>query len=167
MVTGGALRFPLRSSPAKAGAFAFLERRFTPRTVLMEIGAADCELALRAASFVERVYAVDPFGFLHGVLVPCNLKLVRCDGVRIPVPAASVDLAWSGRFLEHLHPDDRLEHLKSVRRSLARGGIYFCASKGPFLEAGFSAVRCYLAGVRIPLAAERFAPPERLRYAAS
>jgi len=169
MVTGGALRLPFRFQQQRPGAgrdFPFLRRRFTPRTVFMEVGAADCELALQAAGYVERVYAVDVSGqFLHSVLVPCNLRLVLCDGVRIPVPEASVDVAWSGRFLDQLHPDDRLEHLRSVRRSLAPGGVYFCAAEAPFLEAGFSTVHCYAGGVRIPSAAARLIPQARLRYA--
>jgi SAM-dependent methyltransferase len=114
----------------------------------MEIGAADCTLALRAAGYIERVYAIDVSGrFLQSVLVPLNLRLVLCDGVRIPVPASSVDIAWSGEFMEHLHPDDAREHLASVRRSLVPGGEYICVTSSPrelrrrMLAAGFSAVR--------------------------
>ena len=174
MVTGGALRLPFRFSDAKPKSqndFGFLQRRFTPRTVFMAIGAARVEeigeLALRAASYVERVYAVDVSGqFLQSVLAPCNLRLVLCDGVRIPVPEACVDVAWSGQFLDHLHPGDRLEHLKSVRRSLAPGGMYFCASRGPFRDAGFSTVRCYAGHVRIPMAAARFVS-QGLRFVAA
>ena len=137
--TGGVLRFPLRFQFAKRlrrrerdpdEEFAFFRRRFTPRTVFMDIGAPDCELALQAASYVERVYAVDVSGhFLQSVLVPCNLRLVLCDGVRIPVPEASVDEA--------------LAHLQSIRRSLAPGGQYVCISSSPgrlrqrLLAAGF------------------------------
>jgi hypothetical protein len=143
------------------GEFSFFEKRFTPRTVFMEIGGADCTLAQHAASFVERVYAVDVSGqFLHNVLAPSNLRLVLCDGVRIPVPAAAVDLAWGGAFMEHLHPDDAAEHLRSVRRSLVCGGEYLCESASPrearrrLLAAGFSAVRVplfsrFLKSVRI------------------
>jgi len=170
-VTGGALRVALRFSPAKPqlqDSFAFLQRRFTPRTVFMDIGAAGVsELALRAASYVERVYALVVSGrFLHNVPVPCNLRLVRCDGVRIPVPEASIDVAWSGRFLEPLRADERLEHLKSVRRSLAPGGVYFCASRAPFREAGFCAVRCYAGSVRIPNALAGAFSGAALRFAA-
>jgi hypothetical protein len=155
MVTAGALRLPFRFQRQRPGAgrdFPFLQRRLTPRTVFMEIVSGQ---------------------FLHSVLVPCNLRLVLCDGVRIPVPEASVDVAWSGRFLDQLHPDDRLEHLRSVRRSLASGGVHFCNPRKAtrdvlhsFLEAGFSAVRCYAGSVRIPSAAARLISQARLRYAA-
>lgn len=160
-VNGAVLRLPLRFrhvTPRSDREFPFLERRFTPRSVFMEVGGADCALALQAASYVERVYAVDVSGqFLQNVLVPCNLRLVLCDGVRIPVPGASVDIAWSGAFMDQLHPDDAHEHLESVRRSLVAGGQYFCRTQGSIgalrrrlLAAGFSAVRFYAGALRVP-----------------
>jgi ubiquinone/menaquinone biosynthesis C-methylase UbiE len=170
--TGGALRFPFprrlqRTAYRAQREFAFLQRFFTPRSVFMEIGAADCDLALQAAGYIERVYAVDVAGrLLDEVLVPCNLRLVLCDGVHIPMPEASVDVAWSGRFLAALAPGAQLEHLKSVRRALAPGGVYLTSVFTNFIAGGFSAVQCYFGGLRVPLAAARFFPPEKLRYAA-
>lgn len=170
MVTGSALRFPLRFSSAKPKpheAYAFLERHFSPRTVFMDIGAASCDLALLAATYVERVYAIDVSGqFLHSVAPPSNLRLVLCDGVRIPVPEASVDVAWGGHFLDQLHPDDQLEHLKSVRRSLVAGGVYFSSRRARFLDVGFSALRCYAGALRVPLSMASLVPEGSLRFAA-
>jgi ubiquinone/menaquinone biosynthesis C-methylase UbiE len=144
------LRLPLAAIPEED--LSFLERRFTPRTVYMEVGAASCAFALRAASHVERVYAIDVSGyFLHTVPAPLNLKLVLCDGVRIPVPEASVDLAWGGAFIDHLHPDDAAAHLRSVHRTLAAKGEYLFTTQQPagavrqrLLAAGFSTVRISL-----------------------
>ena len=175
--SGGALRlpFPRRLRPPQGGdagrEFAFLRHRFTPRSVFMDIGSAPngemSALALRAANYVELVYAVDVSGrFLQSVLVPLNMRLVLSDGVHIAVPEASVDVAFSGRFLEQLPAAHRLEHLKSVRRALAPGGVYFSASPAPFLEAGFTSVRCYASGVRIPMAFANLFPQAMLRYAA-
>lgn len=158
IVAGGALRLRtvFRSPVERAPAFPFLARRFTPRTVFMDIGAHDCGLALAAASYVERVYAIDVSGaFIRNLLVPLNVRLVLCDGVRIPVPEASIDVAWSGRFMAHLCPDDRLEHLKSVRRALAPGGVYLTCIRAPFREAGFAAARGYCGPVRVPSAFAR------------
>jgi SAM-dependent methyltransferase len=171
-----ALRPPVRFSPPEKPKqeFAFLERRFTPRTVFMEIGAADCDLALKAAGYVERVYAIDVSGrFLQTVLAPVNLRLVLCDGVRIPVPAALVDVAWSGAFIDHLHPDDAREHLQSVHRSLVQGGEYVCCTRRPLpelrarmLEAGFARVSCYAGAARVPWATHSFWPRNLLRVCA-
>jgi ubiquinone/menaquinone biosynthesis C-methylase UbiE len=170
--TGGALRFPFPRRLQKASHrphrdFAFLQRFFTPRTVFMEIGAADCDLALQAAGYVERVYAVDVSGrLLESVLMPCNLRLMLCDGVHLPLPEASIDVAWSGRFLEQLLPDEQLEHLKSMRRALGPDGVYITAVRADFARAGFTCVQAYFGAVRIPLAAARYFPREMLRYAA-
>jgi SAM-dependent methyltransferase len=145
-----ALRFPsFRFYPrSETREFALLAPRLTPRSVFMDIGSADCQLALQAASYVERVYAIDVSGrFLQSVLVPLNLRLVLCGGVRIPVPEASVDVAFSGGFVDQLHPEDAAEHLASVRRSLAPRGEYICRTASPsavrrrMLAAGFSKVR--------------------------
>jgi len=123
-----ALRAPLRlptAQPARDNVFGFLARRFTPHTIFMEIGGAGYELALRAAGYVERVYAIDVSGqLLKDVLVPCNVRLVLCDGVRIPVPVASIDVAWGGDFVDRLHPDDAREHrLLGELRPDRAGGI--------------------------------------------
>lgn len=162
-----ALRAPIRFRPTRRAAcadFPFLAKRFTPRSVFMAIETSP--LALRAAGYVERVYAIDVSGqLLHDVLVPCNVRIVLCDGVRIPVPEASVHVAWSGAFMDHLHPDDAREHLQSVRRALAPGGEYICASGDParLREAGFSRVRCYVGPVPVPWAV---APPKLARLCA-
>ena len=109
-----ALRAPLRlptAQPARDNVFGFLAKRFTPHTVFMEIGGAGYELALRAAGYVERVYAIDVSGqLLKDVLVPCNVRLVLCDGVRIPVLRRHADgseLDWpfdAARLAAFLRP---------------------------------------------------------------
>ena len=154
LVSSSALRTPLGFASRKQAEdpYAMLEARFTPRTVFMEIGSADQTLALRAASYVERVYSVDVSGQLaQSRRAPCNLRLVGCDGVRIPVPEATVDIAWSGDFIDRLQPDAAAEHLQSVHRSLARGGEYLFTTLQTVAEvrkrlfaAGFSVVRVSL-----------------------
>ena len=144
-----ALQAPFRFERFSNNNLSFLERRFTPRTVYMEIGAADCAFALRAASNVERVYSVDVSGrFLQSVAAPLNLRFVLCDGLRIPLPEGIVDLAWSGSFMDQLDPQGTAEHLQSVRRSLVDGGEYYFTTGQPpaivrrrLLTAGFRAVR--------------------------
>jgi hypothetical protein len=153
--------------------FGFLARRFTPRTIFMGIGAAGCDLALRAAGYVERAYSIDVSGRLRrDVLVPCNLRRVICDGVHIPVPAASIDIAWGGNFLDHLNPAQARDHLAAVQRGLVAGGAYLCSSANPgrlralLLEAGFARVACYVGALRLPwVLAARF-PARLLRLSA-
>jgi SAM-dependent methyltransferase len=172
-----ALRFPFprRLERNSHSEFAFLERRLTPRSVFMEVGGADCRLAIHAANYVERVYAVDVSGrFLQSVLVPLNLRLVLCDGVRIPLQEASVDLAFSGGFVDQLHPDDKRAHLRAVLRSLVPGGQYVLRTaampsqlRREVLEAGFGAVACYAGALRVPWSLGSLVPNNLLRIAAT
>jgi hypothetical protein len=124
--------------------FEFLLGVFTPRTVFMEIGAPDCALALRAATYVERVWAVDvPLSVTLGARAPCNLRLVR--GSLGAIPPQSVDVAFS----------EGVKDLAAIRRVLAPGGVYFLAQHGSlprklFRDAGFSRVAAFIGAIRIP-----------------
>lgn len=119
-------------------------------SVFLEIGASDCALARRAAGYVERVYAIDicedTMGRLGG---PPNLHRVVHDGVRIPLPYATVDVAFSRQVV--------ISQLGGVCHALKDGGRFITFSKGPaaelrdaFFDAGFSAVHFYANGIRVP-----------------
>jgi Methyltransferase domain len=154
LVGSAALRSPLRFQSGKKpqDPFAWLESRFTPRTVFMEVGSPDASLALQAAGYVERVYSIDVSGHLvQNLRAPSNLRVVLCNGIRIPLPEAAIDLAWGGEFMDHLHPDDATEHMESVRAGLVIGGEYHFTTQQPAMgvrrrlfAAGFSAVRVSL-----------------------
>jgi len=120
--------------------FSFLRRFFTPRTVFMHFGAGDCSLALQAASYVERVYAVDAQeGIASGVRLPCNLRFVDSRDLWT-VGGCAVDLGFSDGL-----PAARL---REICWCLApRGAFVFQSNEKPRLvraqlrDAGFSAVR--------------------------
>jgi hypothetical protein len=123
--------------------FDFLLRVFTPRTVFMEIGATDAELALRAASFVERVWYVDAES--RAARPPCNLRVSGMGGV----PLSSIDVAFS----------ERPEHAEDLCRLLASGGVWFVYGQPVparlFREAGFARVQYFAGGLRVPGALAR------------
>ncbi len=132
-------------------------------SVFLEIGAGDCTLARRAAGYVERAYALDISEDIMGRLGgPPNLVRVAHDGVRIPLPEASIDVAFSRSLI--------ISQLPGVCHALKDGGVYFTSSKGPaselrevFLDAGFSALRFYVNGLRVPyLLARLLGDPFRL-----
>ena len=152
--TAGRLRFDAEAF-ARANRDAEREwRALRPhldlQCIFLEIGAGDCTLARRVAGDVERVYAVDvsedAMGRLGG---PPNLVRVVHDGVRIPLPYATVDVAFSRQLV--------LSQLGGICHSLKDGGRFITSSKGPaselrkaLFDAGFSAVRFYANGIRIP-----------------
>lgn len=98
-----------------------------PDMSYLEVGSGDCALATAVAQRVRKVYAVDVSNEIAaGVNLPGNLELVISDGCTIPVPAGSIDLAYSDQLMEHLHVDDARDQLQNIYRALAPGGFYVC-----------------------------------------
>jgi hypothetical protein len=112
-----------------------LLRRFTPTTVFMHVGARDCQLGILAASWVERVYVVDPESIPErGTRLPVNLRLVASNETGLPIPDGSVDIA--------LTEDPR--KLAFIRRCLAAGGVLLSpdrALSNALRDAGYTRVR--------------------------
>jgi SAM-dependent methyltransferase len=116
-----------RRARSVAWQFAFVRAALTLRSRFLEVGAGDCALARRVAGHVERVYAVDVSErIMRGGRHLPNLVPVLSDGVAIPLPSGSIDVAFSNQLIEHLHPRDALEQLREVHRSLVPGGRYLC-----------------------------------------
>lgn len=107
--------------------FDLLRPFFTPRTVFLHVGARDCLLALQAASYVERVYAVGTDeGVARGVRLPLNLRFGW-------PPEGAVDVAFSEQLDE--------ARLPQIRRGLAPGGRYLVLSPKSFLSRLFPRAR--------------------------
>jgi SAM-dependent methyltransferase len=105
----------------------FLRHYLAPDRTFMEIGAGDCVLALSVAQSARQVYAVDVSDQItRTARRPPNFKLILTGGAALPVPPGTVDVALSNQLMEHLHPEDALEQLREVHRSLAPGGAYLC-----------------------------------------
>ena len=104
-----------------------LHRYLRTQTSFLEIGPGDCALSVRVARRVRRVFAVDVSREIGtGVRLLKNLELAISDGCSIPVPAGSIDVAYSDQLMEHLHPDDAAEQLANIYGALAAGGRYVC-----------------------------------------
>lgn len=98
-----------------------------PFSVFLEIGPGDCALAMKVAKRVKKVYAVDvSYSLLRDTVHPENFQLCLSDGIEIPVPSASVDVAYSNQMMEHLHPEDAQDQLLNIYTALAPGGKYIC-----------------------------------------
>lgn len=103
---------------------------FLDRTVrFLEVGAGDCAVSTAVASRVAHVYAIDVSAeIVSGAEAPDNLELVLSDGISVPVPVDSIDVAFSNQLMEHLHPEDALAQLRNVYDALASGGVYVCVT---------------------------------------
>jgi SAM-dependent methyltransferase len=106
-----------------------LRRFLRPGITYLEIGPGECAFAFEVAKSVRQVYAVDVDAVLSSnAHPPENFRLFISDGVSIPVPAASVQLAYSNQLMEHLHPEDAHEQLRNIFAALAPGGAYVCVT---------------------------------------
>ena len=116
---------PESSRRAVESRMKLLTHALKPDTVFLEIAPGDCRLASAVAAKVKEVVAVD-ISDQHDPAeqLPSNLRLIVYDGYHLDVPDASVDVAFSYQFLEHLHPDDVDAHFEMVARVLKPGGCY-------------------------------------------
>jgi SAM-dependent methyltransferase len=123
-----------------------LRRYLRPETVVLEIGPGDCALSFALAEQVRQVYGLDVSETItQRATLPPNFKLILSDGTSVPLPAESIDVAYSNQLMEHLHPDDALEQLEGIWRALRPGGVYVCITpnrlSGPHdISAHFDAV---------------------------
>lgn len=96
-------------------------------SVYLEIGPGDCEFCIAVARRVRWVYAIDVTGKMFKKCSPPeNVTLCICQGCDIPVPSESINLAYSHNLIEHLHPDDLLDHLRNVYKALEDDSSYVC-----------------------------------------
>ena len=132
-----------RSERELARQLELLVPLFTPRTVFMDLFPSDCERALAAASYVERVWCIEPAE--RPGRTPCNLRAGGMGGV----PLSSIDVAFSERF----------DSAHDVRRLLKPGAVWFvdgCLVPRQALQAaGFRRVRYFGGAVRMPAAFAR------------
>ena len=109
--------------------------RFTPTTVFMHVGAANCDFAILAAGFVERVYVVDPASIPErGTRLPVNLRLIASSEHGLPIPEGTVDVALT----------EDPGQLRYIRRCLVPGGVLLSpdrALSNALRDAGYSRIR--------------------------
>lgn len=100
-----------------------------PEDTFLEVGAGDCLVTFAVSRLVKKAIAIEVSETMAGhPNTPPNFELVISDGVSIPVPPGSVDVAYSQQLMEHLHPDDALQQLKNLYDALKPGGRYFCVT---------------------------------------
>lgn len=96
-------------------------------SIYLEVGPGDCLTALEAAKKVRHVYAIDVSNEVTKKIEPLqNFELILSDGVSVPVPENSIDIAYSNQLMEHLHPDDAVDQLRNIFRALKPGAVYLC-----------------------------------------
>lgn len=111
----------------------FLKRFVDKNTVFLEIGPGDCTLSFKVAELVKQVYAIDVSEEITKQSTPPrNFELILSDGSNIPLPASSINVAYSHQLMEHLHPDDAIEQVRNIYTALVPGGTYICITPNRF-----------------------------------
>ncbi|MCC6630825.1 MAG: class I SAM-dependent methyltransferase [Gammaproteobacteria bacterium] len=94
----------------------------------LELGAGDCRrMARLAAPLCSIAYVLDfsPV-IVEGGPLPANCPFPLSTGCDIPVLDSPMDVAYSNQLVEHLHPDNAVEQLRSIFRVLKKCGRYAC-----------------------------------------
>jgi len=107
----------------------FLKRFIQKNQVFVEIGPGDCSLLFEISKNVKQAYGIDASNEISNqTRVPDNFKKIISDGVSISLPPNTADIVYSDQLIEHLHPDDVMEHLENIIKILIRGGKYICVT---------------------------------------
>lgn len=100
-----------------------------PRTRFCEVGAGDGAVAKALAPRVASSVALD---VTDALALPADesvgFEFRVFDGFDLGLPPGSIDLVYSNDVVEHLHPDDMLDHAREVREVLRPGGMYVCVT---------------------------------------
>lgn len=106
-----------------------LKRFLKPSITFLEIGSGSCNLSIKVAQYVKKVYAIDVSDEIAKDLESRdNFEFIVSDGCSIPVPDHSIDVAYSYQLIEHLHPDDTYDQLQNIYKALAYKGVYICVT---------------------------------------
>jgi SAM-dependent methyltransferase len=123
-----------------------LARFISKDTTYLEVGPGDCALTREVARRARKAIGVDVCSEITSADLPADkFELILSDGISVPVPPGSVDVAYSNQLMEHLHPDDASAQLVNLHRALRPGGVYVCATPnrltGPHdISRGFDAI---------------------------
>jgi SAM-dependent methyltransferase len=101
----------------------------TPDSAYLEIGCGNAGLPIAIGKTVREVFGMDVTDALIDYeSAPSNFRFVKTDGVGMPLPDCSIDLAHSDQLMEHLHIDDAEPQVEEIYRVLKPGGRYLCST---------------------------------------
>ena len=104
-----------------------LKKFINTESRFLEIDPGEGSLSLEVARHVKTAAAVDVSNKITSKINSTeNLALLISEGLSIPLPDNSIDVAFSNNFFERLHPDDAMDHLLHINRVLVKGGTYIC-----------------------------------------
>lgn len=121
--------------PSSDAPLQLLLSRFVTRDgAFLDVAASDCSLSLSLADSVRRIYVMARSEVITGSgRFPANFHLIAAEGNCVPVPRASIDVAYGNRLADQLDPDQMREQFANVYRALKRGGVFICCARNRLL----------------------------------
>lgn len=101
----------------------------TSDATFLEVGSGDGGVVVGVAPVVRCALGLDVTpDLVRQTTAPSAYAFVVMDGLTLPLRSASVDVAYSNQMMEHLHPDDATDQLRSIYDVLIPGGVYVCVT---------------------------------------
>lgn len=120
---------PAARAAAVAPQIALLRSFLTPTCMFCEVGAGDGAVACQVAPLVSRAVALD---VTDALALPdeqaVGFEFRVFDGFDLGMPDRSLDVVYSNDVVEHLHPEDALDHVTAIWRALRPRGVYICVT---------------------------------------
>jgi len=110
---------------ANRAKWSFIKKFIDKSTVFAEFAPGDCQFAVEVCKHAKFVYGID-ISDQKGQITdaPNNFKLIIYNGYDLEWEESSVDVVFSDWLIEHLHPQDTMNHFQLVRQILKKNGLY-------------------------------------------
>lgn len=92
--------------------------------VFVEIGAGDSLFSNEISKLFQEVIAIEVTSEKNKLDYPSNYKQIICNGIDLPIDDEYADYVFSDQVSEHLHPEDLIDQLKTIKRILKKGGVF-------------------------------------------
>jgi SAM-dependent methyltransferase len=113
------------TASANNAKWGFVKKFIDKSTVFAEFAPGDCQFAMEVCKHAKFVYGID-ISDQKGQMTeaPNNFKLVIYNGYHLEFEESSVDVVFSDWLIEHLHPQDTMDHFQLAKQILKKNGLY-------------------------------------------
>lgn len=107
--------------------FKLLKPFLDQSTTFLEIGGGNLSLSKDISKLAKKVISIEASEHEDSKLKDYpNISIHVANMPPYKLDENSIDLAYSCHFIEHIHPDDALEHSQEINRLLSPTGAYIC-----------------------------------------
>ncbi len=109
--------------------FKLLKPFLDQSTTFLEIGGGNLSLSKEISKIAKKVISIEASEHEDSLRKDYpNISIHVANMPPYELEEGSIDLAYSCHFIEHIHPDDALEHSAEMNRLLSPTGAYICVT---------------------------------------